>query len=207
MSEQEQNPRRLADLEWLGGHPALDFVNTVHSRTSDAPEEYLHSFDDLVRWNEVAGLLDGTDARRFQAREGRRRNAAYRNALHLREHLYTLLSAAARGATLPVDAISHLEECARDTAPWRRLVTENGRLCWVWDFADAPPEAVVGPVVWATTALLESGPVDRIKACPPPQGCGWLFLDQSRNRSRHWCNMKTCGNVAKVRRYRQRHGR
>jgi predicted RNA-binding Zn ribbon-like protein len=31
-----------------------------------------------------------------------------------------------------------------------------------------------------------------------------MFLDTSRNRSRHWCDMKDCGNRAKVSRFRQR---
>jgi len=31
-----------------------------------------------------------------------------------------------------------------------------------------------------------------------------MFLDTSRNGRRHWCDMKDCGNLAKVRRFRQR---
>jgi predicted RNA-binding Zn ribbon-like protein len=32
-------------------------------------------------------------------------------------------------------------------------------------------------------------------------GCGWLFVDESRNGSRRWCSMKDCGNRAKARRH------
>ncbi|HAT18121.1 MAG TPA: hypothetical protein DCS76_10030 [Gemmatimonadetes bacterium] len=35
-------------------------------------------------------------------------------------------------------------------------------------------------------------------------GCLWLFIDKSRNRSRRWCDMADCGNQAKVRRFRER---
>ena len=35
--------------------------------------------------------------------------------------------------------------------------------------------------------------------------CGWLFLDSSKNHSRRWCDMRDCGNRAKVRRHRQKH--
>jgi hypothetical protein len=31
----------------------------------------------------------------------------------------------------------------------------------------------------------------------------WLFLDQSRNGSRRWCEMTVCGNRRMVRRFRQ----
>ncbi|MCL6580471.1 MAG: CGNR zinc finger domain-containing protein [Firmicutes bacterium] len=32
--------------------------------------------------------------------------------------------------------------------------------------------------------------------------CGWLFYDDSRNRSRRWCDGRYCGNLIKVRRFR-----
>jgi predicted RNA-binding Zn ribbon-like protein len=35
----------------------------------------------------------------------------------------------------------------------------------------------------------------RVKVCP---ACRWLFLDRSKNQSRRWCDMKMCGNRAKV---------
>jgi predicted RNA-binding Zn ribbon-like protein len=41
----------------------------------------------------------------------------------------------------------------------------------------------------------------RVKVCP---GCGRAFVDRSRNRSRHWCDMATCGSRAKMRALRQR---
>ncbi|MGA2590961.1 MAG: CGNR zinc finger domain-containing protein [Bryobacteraceae bacterium] len=34
--------------------------------------------------------------------------------------------------------------------------------------------------------------------------CGWMFLDTTRNRSRQWCDMRDCGNRAKVRRFREK---
>lgn len=45
--------------------------------------------------------------------------------------------------------------------------------------------------------------IDRIKECPYPQ-CGRLFLDQSKNRSRRWCEMSMCGNRTKARRHYRR---
>ena len=46
----------------------------------------------------------------------------------------------------------------------------------------------------------------RIKVCGNPE-CGRVFLDASRNRSRSWCDMATCGNQAKARSFRRRHAR
>ncbi|MDQ3691948.1 MAG: CGNR zinc finger domain-containing protein [Chloroflexota bacterium] len=49
--------------------------------------------------------------------------------------------------------------------------------------------------------LVTSADVADVKECP---GCGWLFLDVSRNRSRRWCDMATCGSRDKMRRYHWR---
>jgi predicted RNA-binding Zn ribbon-like protein len=53
-------------------------------------------------------------------------------------------------------------------------------------------------IVEAAGALLVSDAVARVKSCPT---CGWFFLDVSKNQSRRWCSMDTCGAVAKARRY------
>ncbi len=45
---------------------------------------------------------------------------------------------------------------------------------------------------------------ERMKACKADD-CRWAFLDTSKNRSRTWCSMDSCGNRAKVHAYRQRH--
>jgi predicted RNA-binding Zn ribbon-like protein len=33
------------------------------------------------------------------------------------------------------------------------------------------------------------------------EGCGWMFLDESRNASRRWCDSRDCGNRERVRKY------
>jgi predicted RNA-binding Zn ribbon-like protein len=45
---------------------------------------------------------------------------------------------------------------------------------------------------------LTSGPLGRVKGCA---GCNWLFVDESKNKSRRWCSMEECGTHAKMRRY------
>ena len=50
---------------------------------------------------------------------------------------------------------------------------------------------------------LTSEELDQVRECAG-NTCGWLFVDMSRNHSRHWCDMRDCGNRAKVRRYYQR---
>lgn len=49
--------------------------------------------------------------------------------------------------------------------------------------------------------LLDPARLSRIKICP---NCHWLYLDESRNRSRRWCDMTVCGNRAKAKRHYDR---
>ncbi len=59
------------------------------------------------------------------------------------------------------------------------------------------------PLVRSAVDLLTSPDLERLKLCEADD-CGWLFVDASRNRSRRWCDMSGCGNLAKVRRFRAR---
>lgn len=59
--------------------------------------------------------------------------------------------------------------------------------------------------LWASALsaveLLTSPDLGRVTRCSG-EGCAWLFVDASKNRSRRWCDMSVCGNRAKARRYR-----
>lgn len=200
-------PNPLESLEIVGGHPAVDFVNTVHSWRAEPPPDHLHGFDDFIDWNRVAGLLGPRSAAAFKAAPDQAKARAYREAIELRADLHGILAATVRDLPLPAKALEHLNELMRRTMKWRRLAADEAtgstRLCCVWNFDEAPAIAALGPVAWAAVDLLEKAALDRLKECPGER-CGWLFLDTSKNRSRAWCSMKTCGNAAKVKRYRQR---
>ena len=79
---------------------------------------------------------------------------------------------------------------------------------FAWTRTDAADSltAPLRPVVRSAAELLTSPEtLLRVRECDGTD-CTWLFLDQSRNRSRRWCSMESCGNRAKVRRhYRRRH--
>lgn len=197
--------RQLETLDRVGGHPALDFVNTVHAWIEGRPgEEYLRTYEDVLDWNQAAGVIGPRHRRALSRTSPRRQRAAMAKVLSLRAAMYAVFRAIAAGEALPQRSLDRLNEAIRETARWRRLVAGGGEVSCEWDFEDAPPEAVLGPVAWQAAEILEHGELDRVKECPSGEGCGWLFLDSSKNRSRTWCSMKTCGNAAKVKRFRAR---
>lgn len=197
----------LDTIEIIGGHPAVDFVNTVHSWRVDPPPDYLFGFDDFVDWNRIRGLLQPKLAARFKTVPGKQKAEAFAEAVELRTNLHRLFLAITEGKPLPEQALDHLNDVMHQTAHWRRLAVAKSAgghaVRSVWDLAEAPAVAALGPVAWAAADLLENGGLERLKECPGP-GCGWVFIDASKNRSRTWCSMKTCGNTAKVKRFRKR---
>jgi predicted RNA-binding Zn ribbon-like protein len=87
-----------------------------------------------------------------------------------------------------------------------RLIARREGLRWEWHDAARHLESPLWPVARAAAALLTSPELARLRQCGGDD-CGWLFLDRSRNRSRQWCTMEDCGNLSKVRRFRERRAR
>ena len=169
----------------------------------------LKAYDELLSWCQEADLIGPNSRRYLSAGSDRAKAAAMKESEALSASLRTLFVAAARGEVLPQKTLDHLNSIVRETAAWRHIAActdeadEGRKINCGWDFKGAPPQAVLGPIVWRAVELLETGPLDRVKECPA-EDCGWLFLDTSKNRSRQWCSMQTCGNVSKVRRFRER---
>lgn len=197
-----QAESRIFDLT-LTGQLSLDFTNTVDWRTSEDPKELIASYTDLVRWGQHTDILTESEARRL-AREASRRpdeaQAVLGRALVLRETLFRIFSATAAGSR-PVarDLDKFNRELAGALSRLRVAPAEVG-YAWAWTADENDLDRVFREIVRAAGQLLTSAEVGDLRECAGA-GCGWLFLDTSRNRSRRWCTMGICGNRAKARRH------
>lgn len=189
-----------------GFEPCLDFVNTVEGRSSASPRERLASYADLLDWARQAGLLGGGQARALasEARgHPRRAEAAVTRGRALREALFGIFSAAAGGRDPAPADVGTLNAALSRALARRRLGIAGGRAAWAWDEGAAALDRPLWPVAVAAAELLVSPALERVRECAS-DGCAWLFLDHSRNRSRRWCDMAVCGNRDKARRHRAR---
>ena len=197
----------IAGLRLDGGHLALDFVNTMGGSYELPPEphdEFLRSYGDLLAWGVRTGLLEETVAERLaRAAEADPDEAetVLGEAIEQREEAYAVLRALAEEREPPAEAVSGVEEQARRSLELAQLKPlDDGSYRWQWDHGD-DLRSPLRPLAHATVELLADAPLDRLKRCA---GCRWLFLDASKNRSRHWCSMEECGTHAKKRRYVER---
>lgn len=189
----------------LGGHAALDFVNTVRDWTATPLLDYLNDFDDAVRFGHAAGLLGRGETPRLRDRSRERELKRLRELRLLLKRIFQscLAGEPPREEDLQILGAS-LAEVARSmqfvaAAPPRgsRLIPVRRNI-----IAKTAGDALLRfRVIESATTLLVSDSMLRLKSCPT---CGWFFVDVSKNGSRRWCSMQACGSVAKARRYYRR---
>lgn len=180
----------------LGGRLCLDFANTIEDPRGE-PVDFLHDYDDLVRWSRYAGALD-EPLDLAEADPGAR--AVFRRALRLRAAIDATFRAIARGDEPAQDDLRTIQDEYLDAAGLAALAPVDGRFGWSWQ-GERDLRRVLWPVVASAFELLSGGDLTRVRACPGSDDCGWLFYDDSRNRTRRWCSMDGCGSRVKMRRY------
>jgi predicted RNA-binding Zn ribbon-like protein len=189
-------------IDLVSGWLCLDLANTVEPRCGEAERDHLHRYGDLVAWARHAGALDDEahEAELLRAATDRppAARASFARAIALREAVYEVFAAVARSAE---PAAADLEVVQRSYAAAARgatVVAAGGRFAWTWPRADL--DRPWYPIARSALDLLTTGPLERLKMCPAAVGCGWLFIDVTKNNSRRWCSMETCGAEAKIKR-------
>src|SRR6185437_16735140 len=106
----------LATYEWVGGHLALDFANTLGGAKTDHPGSYLHGYEDLLEWAQRADLIGPIGRKNLSAGSPQAQAAAYKECLALNLSLRAVFGAAARHEVLPQAALDHLNALVQKTA-------------------------------------------------------------------------------------------
>jgi predicted RNA-binding Zn ribbon-like protein len=180
---------------WLGGRPALDFVNTRRERWR-RDVECLLSVDEVVTWLVRARLLP---------QPMKAPHSVLAEARELREAIDAGVRAAVERRAPEPAAVALVDgwlalagsRPALLTDQWGRAVlSERPR-------ADSPRRAL-GMVAFDAARMLgiESERA-RVRICAS-ETCSARFYDRSPAARRRWCSMALCGNQAKARRFRER---
>jgi predicted RNA-binding Zn ribbon-like protein len=181
---------------------SLDFTNTLCWRGS-APDESLHDFAELRRWCEANGTLAGDESvRAARWSEAHPDDAAevFHDAIAMREAIYRIFFAIAERKSPESRDIAAMNH-ALGHAPSRRALAHSGKgFGWRVERDGFSAPGMLAPVLWSAGDLMVSPDAARVRHCSNDK-CLWLFLDDSKNGSRRWCSMQSCGNRAKAHRH------
>lgn len=176
----------LSPLGWNEDEEPLciAFANTVGSRRSEQPNEYLSTPTELARFVEKRGLGSPSID-----------NGLHREAIALRDAIYRTFSAVAAGRKAGESSLDLINVHLHQALDQVGIDADGWTLSPIRD-----AERFLMLAALSAAELLTSERVMRVRECADPE-CGWLFIDSSKNRSRRWCSMSDCGNLAKARRF------
>lgn len=196
--ELERSP---AETALIGGHPAIDFVNTVHWRSAEHPLAGVVSYPEAVRFAARCGLLpedeEAAAVLRAAAADPAAGAEAFAYLVSVREAAHGVLGAPASGEEPDAEDVDALRGAYAEAVAHGQLAADGGPYRWSWDGTD-PFRRVARPLAVSAIELFLSPGRARVKRCGDER-CGWLFLDKSKNGSRRWCSMDICGARNKMR--------
>lgn len=181
------------------------FANTLE-HTRGIPEEKLPHIDSLLAWLRDQELLSGRGYAAEAARLRRLPEEAARRLERfrvLRDVLHAVARDLAAGAEPDPSHVTELNHILRHGLHYHQLRHQRGgnryAVAQVGDRLDQARATIAS----SFAHFLADDAPDRLRICAN-DGCRYLFIDRSPTGRRRWCDMRTCGNQAKVAAHRAR---
>lgn len=195
-------PQNWTQLKLVGGQPCLEFVNTVDRDGDQYSQDWLRDAVDLIGWAQYVDLISADQAKALLRQVKQQPEHAvtfFEQAIQLRETLYRIFSTVAAKRSQQAEDLQFLNTLLSEAQRHLHFVAIASTFTWEWTETHQL-EFIFWQLVRSTVDVLTSPECDRLRECAGV-GCGWVFLDFSRNRSRRWCDMEDCGNRAKANRH------
>jgi predicted RNA-binding Zn ribbon-like protein len=186
------------EADFVGGHPALDFLNTVADTEKTRETDKVGDWPAFRAWATASGLLSEGERKRFLQRPSLDSESALAALHRFREDAYAVLVALAKNDRPDNAALARLVYAIRGAVQRSSFDIDAGRL--LWRACPSSPHRWQDAVALALEQLLRSGDLGRLRQCAR---CTWLFIDRGRGAGRRWCDMRTCGNRAKIETFRR----
>ncbi len=189
---------------------SLDFSNTVDWRNGNKRDDSLKAFDDLVAWSVKKGVVPKDEGQRIlrEAKDERSGENILKKAIQLRETIYRIYSAVAHDEHPEEKDVEELNRFLSQHGGSSGIVRNGDEYYWGWQPGEGAEGKVLWPIAKSAADLLTSNQLGRVRECAnEEEGCGWVFLDDTRNGKKKWCSTTGCGNRAKVRAWYDRHER
>jgi predicted RNA-binding Zn ribbon-like protein len=195
MKSGTQGMKRVASpLDFVGDHPAINFINTLRMEGNTLTDTW-QSDDDVAAWMVREGLRDSMPSASWPD------NALLEKARNLRDLARRAVAARKAEKTFPLDELNgFLEHSASyyllhaESPVELRLERVNGQ---------KTVEQYLAPVAESIAELLAHADFHLVRACEGERCVLW-FYDRTKAHRRRWCSPQFCGNRAKVAAFRAR---
>ena len=171
-------------FHWLGGRLIFDFCNTIVLHP-EAKIELLETKEDLEHW---FSCIDRDEVEITPE--------TLETILELRQALREAFDALRENEEKGVMLLNQILD-AHKTNLRIQYYRQNYRLQY---FSEMDP---VGIILSEVVRIFEDANLERIKSCHN-EGCSHFFYDTSKANRRKWCDMDSCGNKMKAKRYYER---
>ena len=197
--------RAFSPRDLVGGHPALDLVNTVTARNTATPRDWLDGYERVLEWARLANITEDKVLAHLSKQAAGSLDSAVGALARLkqfREALHTAYAALSTGKRIPRALLEEIGEIWREAQSRIHLDYSGDRIDARVSLKHSGLDLIRDCLAGSAIELLRSLPTERVRVCRG-ESCGWLFIDLSKGGQRVWCDMATCGNAAKTRRHQE----
>jgi len=194
----------VKDVLLNGSILCLDFVNTIHDRINEPERDYWVTYVHLLQWALKAGIIRPGEydvfLEHFESRPAQS-TKLLKETVRLRELLYRIFHPLSSGKKIAVQNLESFNAILSKCLSHLRLKAHDKGYSQGWQLTPGESMIIIAPVIYSAYELLLSDKLNRIKECT---NCGWLFLDTTKNGTRRWCSMNTCGSIVKAKEWYHR---
>ena len=199
----------VGNFLFVGEHTALDFANTF-LMNDGGPFETLFSYQNIVQWLVLAGLISGNEQKRLteDLASPSKQRAVLEQIRAFRGQWKDILERLTTGKAVSREFIELINLFLEEDLSWQTLrPAEEGRAFQVGrDHVLLEPAKKIPALIAATIAqFLASANFQYLRRCAGPD-CVIYFYDTTKSHRRQWCSMAICGNRHKVAKFRAKNG-
>jgi predicted RNA-binding Zn ribbon-like protein len=181
-------------VDFVGDHPALNFINTLHMVGSELTDTW-QTDEDVAAWIVREGLRDTLPSTTW--RDG----TLLRRARDLRQIALKAIEARKAKRAHPLDELNDFLEHSVSHC----VLGAKSRIDLRFErvYGQKTVEQYLAPVAESVAELLSHGDFDLVRHCEGGRCVLW-FYDRTKAHRRRWCSPQSCGNRSKVAAFRAR---
>ena len=184
---------------FFGGDPFLDFLNTYDDLGKTRKIDAIADWKTLINWSVKARILNAQESKALIKFPKMQSQPELTKVYILRELGWEVLSKKIIGESINPMMFEQLVSEIKWAFANATMTKNNSHFDWVIPSHIHKTTLIRARLALTAGNLMASPNLAKLTLC---NGCTGLFLNAGRGVGRKWCRMKTCGNRAKISKFR-----